>query len=132
MAQKKLPHGRSETTRWPGGTARVLVTGEFMRDARVSTALELHVHEPAWPNGHRPPGRILKTFVEPGEYLVNMPPGDYWFYTYGPEEQPWKVLVQVSLAPPAPKAPSLEQRMAAIERTSASQPTPAVTPNTLN
>jgi len=114
---KGLPYGQGERKAWPGGTATIRVTGEFRNAGGVSTIAELHYQGRKSTDDSLEKPLVLKTFTEPGEYDVNIPPGECWTHSSGPSGVPLSVECEFSEpdAKHAPKVPTLEQRVKALE-----------------
>lgn len=111
-ASPALPFGHTEWMEWPGGTGIVEIEGIFGSEGGVSTSVEL-LHQAKQEDGSL--ARILpvRTFSAPGQHAIGLSPGRYRFVASGPSAQ----LVRVRLFDPPlkPKAPTLEDRIEALE-----------------
>lgn len=100
---------------WPGGLARIVVSGKFLTGNGVGTSVQVNVATRRG-DGVHDGGRHVRTFTTPGDYREHLPPGTITLHAAGPE-LPWSVDIELSdpNSERPQKPPTLEQRVKAIE-----------------
>jgi hypothetical protein len=128
MAMHRLKPGDNGPVQLDGKFDTILVEGDFRKASNVSTALELNFRE-RQADGSFKRGVHLRTILEPGEYVMALGVGELSVNASGPDSQPWWIAVDIFERPKAPKQPTAEQRLAALELAARSQPDAIVPPS---